>query len=98
DFHVTGVQTCALPISGGELAADAEDTQAIVAMLRDLVRRAAEQHVDDVRRAEALAAAIDRREQLARRFRAVARLRRREADVAVRSEERRVGKERVHRG
>src|SRR5690606_36253334 len=57
--------------------------QRLVPVLPDLVRRRAEQDIDDVRRAEPLTGAVDRRQELARGLRAVPRRGRVRAVVAV---------------
>ena len=56
------------PGGPAELAADAVHRQTVVAILPDLVGVLAQQHVDHVRRAEALAGAVHRGQELLRRL------------------------------
>ena len=65
------------------ILADAEHGQLVVAGARDALVRPPHEHVDEVGGAEALAGAIDGRQRLLRQHRAVHRLRRGEAVVAV---------------
>src|SRR6266849_6897508 len=71
------------PLSFVEVAADAESGKSVVAELRDAPGRPAEQHVDHVPRAEALAGAIDAGQRLLRGQRAVPYPRRIQTVVAV---------------
>ena len=73
----------AAPLAAVELAADAMDREPVVAQRAHALGVGAEQHVDDMRRAEALARAVDRRERLAHGLGRVAAARGLEADVAV---------------
>src|SRR4051812_39769634 len=65
------------------LLADAPGGELVMAEAPDALVLLAEQDRDDVRLAEALAGSIDAGEQLLRGYRAVERLGRREADVAI---------------
>src|SRR6266704_644439 len=71
------------PLSFVEVAADAESGKPVMAQLRYPPVRPAEQHVDHVPRAEALAGAIDAGQRLLRGHRAVPYPRRIQTVVAV---------------
>src|SRR5690606_33623087 len=71
------------PFTVVELRADAEDAELVMAGARDALVRLAEQHVEQVLRAEALAGAVDAREQLLYGNGGVEGRRRFEAVVAV---------------
>src|SRR5690606_4203588 len=71
------------PGAARELGAGAVHGERLVAMLPDLVRRVAEQHVDDVRGAETLAGAVYGRQELSRRLGRIPRRGRIRAVVAV---------------
>src|SRR5216117_3178920 len=71
------------PLPFVAIFADAESGKPVVAELRDALGRPAEQHVDHVPRAEALAGAVDAGQSLLRDHRAVPDPRRIQAVVAV---------------
>src|SRR5690606_8470292 len=73
----------AAPLAGVEIGADAVGAQPVVPELADPCGIGAAQHVGEVRRAEALAGAVDAGQGLAYRLGAVPGLGRRQAVVAV---------------
>src|SRR5205807_7153040 len=87
DYKVTGVQTCALPISSPRSGARRANVSALGELHVEIVQHlVAGQHLGD--RSVGLAALLDRGEELA-----VLQLDAVHGDVDLRSEERRVGKE-----
>src|SRR5207302_5219504 len=91
DFHVTGVQTCALPICAAEEAyAHRSDRKAVAAAAREVVVTAEEARVMAIKQKaeEDAQAKIAADKKAAEEREAKAR-----AEAAARSEERRVGKE-----
>src|SRR5437899_9822558 len=84
------------PLSFVALGADAESGKPVVAELRDALGIPAEQYVDHVPRAEALAGAIDAGQRLLRGHRAVPYPRRIQAVVAVAARPARLAEVREH--